>query len=165
MKNYLATCATKIRWCVDAKSSPIRFASAKTSAPCTSTSVACNVDDFGFYNQTDWIGATDAFLVLDQDIDGLIDRGNELFANPSVALGAQGGAALRWMDANRAGDSADFRECDRLKRQYRCESLRHVGRRVRLGGGFKRRGARTVVWLTGVEGKIVLRMSDAANML
>jgi hypothetical protein len=65
--------------------------------------VSFNVDDTGYFKQTAWIGATDAFLVLDRDLNGYIDQGSELFNNALVQLGNRGLGSFAWLDANGDG--------------------------------------------------------------
>ncbi|MBI5330242.1 MAG: cadherin-like domain-containing protein, partial [Betaproteobacteria bacterium] len=69
--------------------------------------VAFNVDDSGWLKATGWLtpegAATDGFLVLDRDVNGVFDSGRELFSSGQVAAGRRGVPSLAWVDANGDG--------------------------------------------------------------
>lgn len=65
--------------------------------------VSFNWDDGGFYKETAWVKASDGFLVLDRNLNGVADGGKELFSNSNVADEAKGLRSLRWADANLDG--------------------------------------------------------------
>ena len=65
--------------------------------------VAFNVDGSGYLENTGWIGNNDAFLTLDQNYNGAVDSGAEMFSNAAVGLDRRGLAGLAWVDANNDG--------------------------------------------------------------
>lgn len=62
--------------------------------------VSFNWDDSGFLKDTAWVKATDGFLVLDRNLNGVADGGKDLFSNSNVADDAKGLRSMRWADAN-----------------------------------------------------------------
>jgi len=70
--------------------------------------VAFNVDDSGFYKQTEWLNNNDGFLFLDRNYNGFVDSGKELFNNATVALGQRGLRGMAWLDANYDGKITDL---------------------------------------------------------
>jgi Ca2+-binding RTX toxin-like protein len=52
---------------------------------------------------TDWLNSKDGFLVLDKNINGTIDNGDEMFSNSQVAEQARGISSLATWDANGDG--------------------------------------------------------------
>ena len=62
-----------------------------------------DLDANGFKEYTRWIGDTDAFLVLDNDLNGELDDGGELFGDAMIL--PDGRRALTGFDALRAFDS------------------------------------------------------------
>lgn len=66
-----------------------------------------DLDNNGFSESTAWIGADDAFVVLDRDGNGFIDNGSELFGTETLLsngeFASNGFEALRELDNNRDG--------------------------------------------------------------
>ena len=56
-----------------------------------------------YQHKTNWLNRTDGFLVLDKNINGALDNGEELFSNSSVAEPYRGTASLATWDANADG--------------------------------------------------------------
>lgn len=65
--------------------------------------VLFDIDSSGFSKRTAWVGADDAFLVLDRNYNGLIDSGREMFSNAQLAMARRGRAGMAWTDANYDG--------------------------------------------------------------
>ena len=65
--------------------------------------VLLDVDDDGFAEQTDWIGAKEGILVADLDGDGQIRGGHEMFNDSQVDMSQRGLEVLREYDANGDG--------------------------------------------------------------
>lgn len=65
--------------------------------------VLFDVDSSGFSKKTAWVGADDAFLVLDRNYNSVIDSGREMFSNAQLALKRRGLAGMAWTDANYDG--------------------------------------------------------------
>ena len=53
-----------------------------------------------YLNRTEWLNATDGYLVLDKNLNGTIDDGEEMFSNSLVAEQSRGLASLAVIDAN-----------------------------------------------------------------
>jgi|GEM_PF-1511077 len=53
-----------------------------------------------YVNRTEWLNATDGYLVLDKNLNGTIDDGEEMFSNSLVAEQSRGLASLAVVDAN-----------------------------------------------------------------
>jgi Ca2+-binding RTX toxin-like protein len=59
--------------------------------------------DTQYLHRTSWLNKTDGFLVLDENLDGSIDDGEEMFSDSKVAAGYRGIASLTTYDANGDG--------------------------------------------------------------
>ncbi len=72
--------------------------------------VLLDVDDDGFAEDTDWVGAKEGILVADLDGDGQIRGGHEMFNDSQVDMSQRGLQVLREYDANGDGTitAADF---------------------------------------------------------
>ena len=62
-----------------------------------------------FQKNTGWLNRTDGFLVLDKNVNGTIDDGEEMFSNSQVSEQARGIRSLETVDANGDGviDASD----------------------------------------------------------
>lgn len=62
-----------------------------------------------FLHRTEWLNATDGFLVLDKNVNGTLDNAEELFSNSAVGESYRGTASLATWDAdgNHVIDAAD----------------------------------------------------------
>ena len=56
-----------------------------------------------YLHRTEWLNATDGFLVLDKNVNGTLDNAEELFSNSAVAEGYRGVASLATWDADGNG--------------------------------------------------------------
>ncbi|WP_343742762.1 beta strand repeat-containing protein [Herbaspirillum huttiense] len=59
--------------------------------------------DTQYLHQTAWLNKTDGFLVLDENLNGAIDNGEEMFSDSQVATGYRGISSLATYDANGDG--------------------------------------------------------------
>jgi len=59
--------------------------------------------DTQYLHQTAWLNKKDGFLVLDENMNGTIDNGEEMFSDSQVAAGYRGVASLATFDANGDG--------------------------------------------------------------
>jgi Ca2+-binding RTX toxin-like protein len=59
--------------------------------------------DTQYLHQTAWLNKTDGFLVLDENMNGAIDNGEEMFSDSQVATGYRGISSLATYDANGDG--------------------------------------------------------------
>lgn len=88
-------------------------AEAKATAedtPPSRTVVRFDLDADGYLEATsDWVGANEALLVIDRDLDGLIDKGAELLSLDKAAYAGRARNSLAWLDANGDGilDASD----------------------------------------------------------
>jgi Ca2+-binding RTX toxin-like protein len=66
-------------------------------------SITFDWDGQGYQKQTGWIGAGDAFLVLDKNFNQSVDQAEELLSNPLIADPGKGLRVLAAYDANQDG--------------------------------------------------------------
>ncbi|MGX7743989.1 cadherin-like domain-containing protein [Rhodopseudomonas parapalustris] len=103
--------------------------------PAWQSLVTFDWNDDGFFDSTSWIGADDAFLVIDLGLDGIIDQAAELTFAESGATGLTDLDRLRGYDTNSDGvlDSNDTQFADfRLWRDLNQNGVSESGELIGL---------------------------------